>query len=125
MAAVIQQIFQLFTELTIDERAAVIVELTRLHEGCIYHKPKKDRTAPVKPRTPYMFFSAFRNKELGKQGCKLKVGDRAKIIAEEWKAMTEEDKSKYVDMQSADIARYHKEKKEYENRKADDLMFAD
>lgn len=72
----------------------------------------KDPNAPKKPFSAYLFFASERRPEINKEP-NLPFGDVTKMIAEEWKTMTDEQKKKYVEIAERDKQRYLNEKAVY------------
>lgn len=62
-------------------------------------KPRKikDKNAPKKPRSAFMFFSQARRLTLKEEQPNLTIIDASKVIGNEWKHLTDEDKEKYVE----------------------------
>ena len=56
-------------------------------------RKKKDPEAPKRAMCAYMFYSNKRRPQLKKAREGLAFGEYAKIIAEEWKIMTDDEKS--------------------------------
>ena len=70
-------------------------------------KPKKILPNGIKkPVSCYMLFNKKRMPELNKEFPGKTVGDLAKIIASEWKAMSEEDKQPYRDIHHIEREKY-------------------
>jgi len=78
-------------------------------------KEKKGPSKPKKPRSAYLFFSVEKRKELKKDMDPEKTGSEiTKEITNEWKSMTEEEKSKYIEMADEDKLRYENEREDYD-----------
>lgn len=51
----------------------------------------QDERRPKRPSTPYLVFSI--NRQASGDFANIKIGERAKLIAQEWKALSESEKS--------------------------------
>mmetsp|Transcript_14783 Transcript_14783/g.35250 ORF Transcript_14783/g.35250 Transcript_14783/m.35250 type:complete len:104 (-) Transcript_14783:261-572(-) len=82
-------------------------------------KKVKDKDAPKKGRSAYIFFTMDRREELVAENPDLKgsVTEVSKILGAEWKKMTDKQKKPYEDQAKKDKERYEKEKEKYEKKK--------
>ena len=104
---------------------AIAEPAQRRNEGFMLLKPTKsgkrlakDPMAPKKPKTAYLYFSDQRRETilagLKEQDEKFRVSEVAKVLGDEWKALTDDDKAKYVVMAERDRQRYTDEMKLYQ-----------
>uniref|UniRef100_A0A7S3V0Z0 HMG box domain-containing protein n=1 Tax=Aplanochytrium stocchinoi TaxID=215587 RepID=A0A7S3V0Z0_9STRA len=80
-------------------------------------RKKKDPDAPKRAMCAYMFYSNKRRPQLKKSRPGLPFGEYAKIIAEEWKIMSDHEKSSFVELAKKDKIRYERQLKAYELKK--------
>ena len=74
-------------------------------------KPARDETKPKKPRTAFFFFlEEFRGKMKGEADDGKKVPS---LAGEEWRAMDDAKKQKYVDMAAEAKKEYDVQMKDY------------
>jgi len=66
----------------------------------------KDPNAPKRPLNAYMLYSAEQRASLKEERPDLSHKDIMKALGEEWKALSDADKEKYVKMQEAQKAKY-------------------
>lgn len=69
---------------------------------------KKD--GPKKPKSGFMFYSQERRVTLKAEQPDLSITDASKVIGAEWKALSDHDKQKYMDLFEEDRKRYASEK---------------
>ena len=79
-------------------------------------KVKKDKNAPKKPKTSYMFFCQEKRAEVQKKHPGKSMGDTSKILGEMWSKLSEKEKAKYVKMNEQAKEEYEEEMKEYGNK---------
>lgn len=81
-------------------------------EGSNYAVPKskKVRVGPKRPLSSYMHFCAERRPQLKAKHPELTGTDFTKRLGEEWNALVDKQKVKYVKMLETDRARYEREK---------------
>ena len=72
-------------------------------------KIKKDKNAPKKPKTSYMFFCQDKRQEVNNKYPGKMMGETSKILGKMWAKLSEEEKEKYVKMI------YEEAKKQYNN----------
>jgi len=76
-------------------------------------KKKKDVNAPKKPTSGYFFFAAKRRADFINEKSTLKMLDKSKQIASDWKELSEKDREPYLAKAAQDKKRYEKEKANY------------
>lgn len=76
-------------------------------------KKRKDPDAPKKPLSSYFHFQAERRPVLQAENPNLKLMELSKILAEEWKALSDHEKQKYVALNKQDKERYAREMENY------------
>jgi len=79
---------------------------------------KKDKDAPKRPTTAWIYFSVKKRDELKKKNPDLSFGDLTKAAGKEWKKLSDAKKAKYNELAAEDKKRYEKEKKAYDKKKA-------
>ena len=77
---------------------------------------KKDKDAPKRSLSAYMFYSREMRPLVKEEAPELKFGDVAKKIGGMWKSLEGDDKKKYEALAAQDKSRYIKEKEEYEKK---------
>jgi len=83
-------------------------------------KKKKDKDAPKGVRNGYMFYVQEHRAKRGKEHPDKEATELTKMIASEWKGLTQSKKQKYLDMAADDKKRYDQAMKEYKKRKRTD-----
>ena len=78
-------------------------------------KPKKDPEEPKKPKSSYMFYCDEFRDSIVSNNPGIRLGDVSKKLGAGWKKVSEEEKSKYIDLSEKDKERYEQEKEEYNN----------
>ncbi|CAO3594197.1 unnamed protein product [Absidia cylindrospora] len=76
-------------------------------------KKHKNPLGPKHPMSGFLFFASYARPEAVRQHPKSNVGMISKVIAEQWKKMTDQDKKPWVDKAQADKARYAKEMEDF------------
>eukprot|EP00164_Ancoracysta_twista_P000548 GFYU01000731.1.p1 GENE.GFYU01000731.1~~GFYU01000731.1.p1 ORF type:complete len:131 (-),score=63.44 GFYU01000731.1:335-685(-) len=76
-------------------------------------KKKKDKDAPKKGLSAFMFFSKEQRDTAKKNNPDASFGDIGRILGEMWRQATDKDKKKYEQMAEKDKARYEKEMAAY------------
>jgi hypothetical protein len=71
---------------------------------------KKKRSGPKRPRTAYVYFTIDQRPNVQADNPELKFGEITKLLAEDWKALSESDREKYVEQAEADKLRYERER---------------
>jgi hypothetical protein len=80
-------------------------------------KKKKDKDAPKRAISGFLFFQKDRRATLKNEQPSLDNKQLIIKMSEEWNAMSEADKVKFKQLADADKERYEREKKEYEKKK--------
>lgn len=70
---------------------------------------KRKRSGPKRPRTAYVYFTIDQRPNVQADNPDLKFGEITKLLAEEWKGLSESDRGKYDEQASADKERYQRE----------------
>ena len=78
---------------------------------------KKDKNAPKRPISAYLFYNQERREKLKKEKPNLDNKELIKAMSEEWNKLTDEEKKPYVKKAEADKKRYIEEMKAYESKK--------
>jgi len=78
---------------------------------------KKDKNAPKKAKTAFIFFSSDFRPILKEQNPEYTFSQLAKELGNRWKKMKPQEKKKYEDNAVKDKKRYEKEKKDYDAKK--------
>jgi len=76
-------------------------------------KAKKDPNAPKKATSAYFYYAAKRRDDFTKEGSKLSMTDKSKVIGADWKLLSEKDKAPYNKLAEEDKKRHAKEKAAY------------
>jgi len=82
-------------------------------------KAKKDPDAPKRNSSAYIYYGKKRRPEAKAENPDLTFGELTKLIAKEWKDLSDKKKKPFVAKAEADKTRYMKEKEEYEESKSD------
>lgn len=72
-------------------------------------RKRKTKTGPTRARTAYVYFTMDRRPQAQKDNPEMKFGDITKILAEEWKKLSDAEKGKYNEQHDADKIRYENE----------------
>lgn len=59
-----------------------------------------------KPRTAFSFYTAAQRAKVAEQNSSASFGEISKLVAAQWKGLSDKQKSKYRDMETADKTRY-------------------
>jgi hypothetical protein len=94
-------------------QAVPIASVAPQPNGAAPAKKKKDKNAPKKARSAYMYFSMDERVKIKAENAEIKFGDAMKLCGERWKVLGEEEKKKYVQMADDDKVRYAEEMKAY------------
>lgn len=70
---------------------------------------KRKRTGPKRARTAYVYFTIDQRPNVQAENPEMKFGEITKLLANDWKALSESDRSKYDEMAAADKERYQRE----------------
>jgi len=76
-------------------------------------KKKKDPNAPKRGLSAYMFFANDRREKVREDNPGIKFGDVGKMLGEQWKSLTDKEKTPYEAKAAADKKRYEEEKAAY------------
>ncbi|GFY47987.1 HMG box domain-containing protein [Trichonephila inaurata madagascariensis] len=82
------------------------------------YKPARDVNKPKRPGTAFMLFMADLRKEMAGKEPEGGVAALAKLGGERWRAMTDEEKRKYVEMQNEEKIRYEADMEEYRKKQS-------
>ncbi|KAF8784448.1 high mobility group protein homolog TDP-1-like isoform X1 [Argiope bruennichi] len=82
------------------------------------YKPARDVNKPKRPGTAFMLFMADLRKEMAGKEPEGGVAALAKLGGERWRAMSDEEKRKYVEMQSEEKIRYEADMEEYRKKQS-------
>eukprot|EP00986_Skeletonema_menzelii_P009863 scaffold4599_cov138-Skeletonema_menzelii.AAC.9 len=83
-------------------------------------KKKKDPNAPKNPKSSYMYFSSAKRDEIKAANPDATFGQIGKLLGEEWKKMSDDDKVEFEEMAEEDKKRYQKEMEDYTPPSDDD-----
>lgn len=78
-------------------------------------KPIKDKNAPKKNKSSYIFFTEELRPKLQKKFPKDTIGDLSKRLGKLWTNLKDNDKTKYEKLASKDKKRYNDELNKYKN----------
>lgn len=78
---------------------------------------KKDKDAPKRPLSAYMFFSRDQRERTKAENPTASFGEIGRILGATWKEMSESQKKPYIDMAERDKVRAENEKAEYNSSK--------
>lgn len=81
-------------------------------------KPVKDKNAPKKNLTSFLIYSNANRDKFKEKNPDLSFTDLAKLIGQQFKSLSEEEKKKWDAKAKKDKERYQQEMKEYERKKA-------
>eukprot|EP00922_Rhytidocystis_sp_ex-Travisia-forbesii_P019902 GHVS01029379.1.p4 GENE.GHVS01029379.1~~GHVS01029379.1.p4 ORF type:complete len:101 (+),score=25.23 GHVS01029379.1:205-507(+) len=78
-------------------------------------RAKKDKSAPKRAKSAFLFFSIERRKELveAKPELQSKIAEVSKMLGVEWGKMTDVDKERHEKSAQGDKGRYEREMAEY------------
>jgi len=76
-------------------------------------KQKKDPNAPKRAMTSYLFFSAANREKIKAENPGVTFGQIGKLLGAQYKALSDDEKAKYVKLATADKDRYKKELEAY------------
>ncbi|KZP30028.1 hypothetical protein FIBSPDRAFT_908098 [Athelia psychrophila] len=82
-------------------------------------KGKKDKNAPKRALSAYMFFSQDWRERIKTENPDAGFGEVGKLLGAKWKELDDEEKKPYVEMATKDKVRAEKEKTAYENKTTD------
>jgi len=78
---------------------------------------KKDKNAPKRPRSAFLFFSMDERPRLHKKYPKLKFGPLSKKLGKEWAKVSDEDRRHYDKQAKKDKKRYEEQMVAYDKKK--------
>eukprot|EP01088_Endostelium_zonatum_P011328 TRINITY_DN2545_c0_g1_i1.p1 TRINITY_DN2545_c0_g1~~TRINITY_DN2545_c0_g1_i1.p1 ORF type:complete len:173 (+),score=78.63 TRINITY_DN2545_c0_g1_i1:98-616(+) len=81
-------------------------------------RKKKDPNAPKNAKSAYIFFSTAKRPDIKNQNPDAKAKDLLKLLAAEWKKMSDEEKAPYVTMADEDKERAKKEKEAWAKKQS-------
>ncbi|TFK47202.1 hypothetical protein OE88DRAFT_1666527 [Heliocybe sulcata] len=82
-------------------------------------KAKKDKNAPKRALSAYMFFSQDWRERIKAENPDAGFGEVGKLLGAKWKEMDDSEKKPYVEQAAKDKERAEEEKAAYDNKKAD------
>lgn len=82
-------------------------------------RKKKDKNAPKRGLSAYMFFSQDIRSSVREEMPDISFGEVGKVIGERWKALTSEERKKYQEMAEQDKVRYNEQKALYDKKAAE------
>lgn len=82
-------------------------------------RKKRDPDTPKRPLSSYMFYSKERRPKLQEEQPTLRFGEYSKVIAQEWKALTDEERVVFQERSATDKERYDEQMKEYKQKQKD------
>mmetsp|Transcript_6080 Transcript_6080/g.10387 ORF Transcript_6080/g.10387 Transcript_6080/m.10387 type:complete len:105 (-) Transcript_6080:323-637(-) len=79
-------------------------------------RAKKDKDAPKRGMSAYMFFVQDKREGVKTAKPELAFGEISKELGAMWKALSDDEKTPYVEKAAADRERYLKEKATYDSK---------
>ncbi|KAI0030846.1 high mobility group box domain-containing protein, partial [Vararia minispora EC-137] len=79
-------------------------------------KGKKDKNAPKRALSAYMFFSQEWRERVKTENPDASFGEVGKLLGQRWKELPEDDKKPFVDRAAKDKLRHEQEKEAYDVR---------
>jgi len=76
-------------------------------------KRKKDPNAPKKAQNAYLYFVQAKRKQIHEQDPSLSTTNIMKAVGEQWRALSDEDKTVYNEQARKDKERFEREKADY------------
>ena len=70
---------------------------------------KRKRTGPKRPRTAYVYFTIDQRPGMQAENQELKFGEITRLLAADWKVITDTDREKYDEQAAADKIRYKRD----------------
>ncbi|KAH8101320.1 high mobility group box domain-containing protein [Cristinia sonorae] len=83
-------------------------------------KGKKDKNAPKRALSAYMFFSQDWRERIKAENPDAGFGEIGKLLGAKWKELDESEKKPYIEQAARDKARAEEEKSAYDGKKAAD-----
>ena len=100
-------------ELNASEKIDDMID--RYLDNSVKLKAKKDPNQPKRSKTSYMFFCEENRATVLKKNPTAKLGDVSKILGNQWKALSDKKKAKFVKMAEEDKVRYESDMEKYQN----------
>lgn len=100
-------------ELNASEKIDDMID--RYLDNSVKLKAKKDPNQPKRSKTSYMFFCEENRATVLKKNPTAKLGDVSKILGNQWKALSDKKKAKFVKMAEEDKVRYEGDMEKYQN----------
>ncbi|GJE99148.1 high mobility group box domain-containing protein [Phanerochaete sordida] len=82
-------------------------------------KAKKDKNAPKRALSAYMFFSQDWRERVKAENPDASFGEIGKLLGTKWKELDDEEKKPYAEQAARDKERAEQEKKDYDNKTRD------
>ncbi|KAH9834467.1 high mobility group box domain-containing protein [Rhodofomes roseus] len=82
-------------------------------------KAKKDKNAPKRALSAYMFFSQDWRERVKAENPDASFGEIGKLLGAKWKELDESEKKPYIEQAARDKARAEQEKADYDGKKVD------
>ena len=100
-------------ELNASEKIDDMID--RYLDSSVKLKAKKDPNQPKRSKTSYMFFCEENRAAVPKKNPTAKLGDVSKILGNQWKALSDKKKAKFVKLADEDKVRYEGDMEKYQN----------
>lgn len=100
-------------ELNASEKIDDMID--RYLDSSVKLKAKKDPNQPKRSKTSYMFFCEENRAAVLKKNPTAKLGDVSKILGNQWKALSDKKKAKFVKLADEDKVRYEGDMEKYQN----------
>ena len=100
-------------ELNASEKIDDMID--RYLDSSVKLKAKKDPNQPKRSKTSYMFFCEENRASVLKKNPTAKLGDVSKILGNQWKALSDKKKAKFVKLADEDKVRYEGDMEKYQN----------
>jgi hypothetical protein len=85
-------------------------------------RAKKDPNQPKRGKTAYIFYTQEARPKVKKENPDMTFGEISRLVSEQWKNMSKEDKAPYEEKAAHDKERYEREMKKYnkDNKKSEE-----
>ena len=100
-------------ELNASEKIDDMID--RYLDNSVKLKAKKDPNQPKRSKTSYMFFCEENRATVLKKNPTAKLGEVSKILGNQWKALSDKKKAKFVKLADEDKVRYEGDMEKYQN----------
>ena len=100
---------------------ASIKKKAKTEEGPGGKKSKAKKEGPKKGLSAFMFYSQGARSGVIAENPGIKFGEIGKIVGADWKAMNDDEKQDYVEMERKDKERYETELRQFKQQKAQEL----